>query len=134
MSCLFCKILDGSIPSTPVYQDDQCYAFADIHPQAPFHVLIVPRKHLDSVADAEEEDKALLGHLLLAAAEIARAKGLPRGYRLVVNTGEDGGQTVDHLHVASARGPANDVASGIRPGHLPQQMKGAPHRGAPIDC
>jgi histidine triad (HIT) family protein len=99
MSCLFCKILDGSIPSTAVYQDGQCYAFADIHPQAPVHVLIVPRKHLDSVADAEEEDKALLGHLFWAGAEIARAKGISKGYRLVVNTGEDGGQTVDHLHV-----------------------------------
>jgi histidine triad (HIT) family protein len=99
MSCLFCKIIDGSIPSTAVYQDEQCYAFADIHPQAPVHVLIVSRKHLDSVADADDADKPLLGHLFWAAAEIARVKGLPRGYRLVVNTGEDGGQTVDHLHI-----------------------------------
>ena len=99
MSCLFCKIIEGSIPSTAVYQDDQCYAFADIHPQAPVHVLIVPRRHLDSVADAKGSDKALLGHLFWAGAEIARAKGLPEGYRLVVNTGPDGGQTVDHLHV-----------------------------------
>jgi histidine triad (HIT) family protein len=99
MSCLFCKIVDGSIPSTAVYQDDQCYAFADLHPQAPVHILIVPRRHLDSLADANEGDKALLGYLFLAAAEIARTKDLPKGYRLVVNTGEDGGQTVDHLHV-----------------------------------
>ena len=99
MSCLFCKIIEGSIPSTAVYQDDQCYAFADIHPQAPVHVLIVPRRHLDSVADAKGSDKALLGHLFWAGAEIARAKGLPEGYRLVVNTGPDCGQTVDHLHV-----------------------------------
>ena len=99
MSCLFCKIVEGSIPSTPVYQDDQCYAFADIHPQAPVHVLVVPRRHLDSVAVANESDKPLLGHLLWAAAEIARAKGLHKGYRLAINNGEDGGQSVDHLHV-----------------------------------
>ena len=99
MSCLFCKIVDGTIPSTPVYQDDECYAFADIHPQAPVHVLLAPRRHIASVADAAPEDRALLGHLLWAAAEIARAKGLPKGYRLVVNTGPDGGQTVDHLHI-----------------------------------
>jgi histidine triad (HIT) family protein len=99
MSCLFCKIVDGSIPSTAVYQDDQCYAFADIHPQAPVHVLITPREHIVSLADTNPDDRALLGHLLWAAAEIARAKGLSKGYRVVVNTGPDGGQTVDHLHV-----------------------------------
>ena len=99
MSCLFCKIVDGSIPSTAVYQDDQCYAFADIHPQAPVHVLIAPREHIVSLADTNPDDHPLLGHLLWAAAEIARAKGLPKGYRVVVNTGPDGGQTVDHLHV-----------------------------------
>lgn len=99
MSCLFCKIAEGSIPSTPVYQDELCYAFADIHPQAPVHVLVVPREHIVSLVDATEDDRALLGHLVWAAGEIARAKGLPKGYRLVINTGEDGGQTVDHLHV-----------------------------------
>jgi histidine triad (HIT) family protein len=99
MSCLFCKIVEGSIPSAPVYQDELCYAFADIHPQAPVHVLVVPREHIVSLVDATEDDRALLGHLVWAAGEIARAKGLPKGYRLVINTGEDGGQTVDHLHV-----------------------------------
>jgi histidine triad (HIT) family protein len=99
MSCLFCKIVDGSIPSNAVYQDEQCYAFADIHPQAPVHVLIVPRKHIVSLADAEEGDKPLLGHLLWVAAEIARTRGLEKGYRVVINSGEDGGQTVDHIHV-----------------------------------
>ncbi len=99
MSCLFCKIIDGSIPSTAVYQDDQCYAFADIHPQAPAHVLVAPREHIVSIADAVEAERSLLGHLLWVAAEIARAKGLDKGYRVVINTGEDGGQTVDHLHV-----------------------------------
>jgi histidine triad (HIT) family protein len=99
MSCLFCKIVEGNIPSTPVYQDDQCYAFADIHPQAPTHVLIVPRQHIGSLADAIDADKALLGHLAWVAAEIARSKGLSKGYRVVMNNGEDGGQTVDHLHL-----------------------------------
>lgn len=99
MSCLFCKIIDGKIPSTPVFQDDLGYAFADVHPQAPVHVLIVPREHISSLSETDERKNALLGHLLLAAAEIARSKGLGKGYRIVVNTGEEGGQTVDHLHL-----------------------------------
>jgi len=99
MSCLFCKIIDGSIPSTPVYQDDLSYAFADIGPKAPVHILIVPREHIGSVAEAGEDKKALLGHLLWVAAEIGRQKGLTNGYRIVVNTGEDGGQSVEHLHL-----------------------------------
>lgn len=101
MSCLFCKIVDGSIPSTAVYQDEHCYAFADIHPQAPVHILIAPRRHIASMAEAEsnDADRALFGRLLWAAAEIARAKGLGNGYRVVINTGADGGQTVDHLHI-----------------------------------
>jgi histidine triad (HIT) family protein len=99
MACLFCKIIDGSIPSTAVYQDEQCYAFADVSPQAPTHVLIVPREHIESLADVGAHHPALLGHLLWAAAEIARSKGLGKGYRAVINTGPDGGQTVDHLHV-----------------------------------
>lgn len=99
MSCLFCKIVDGSIPSTAVYQDDRCYAFADITPQAPTHVLVVPREHIASLSQAGAEHPALLGHLLWVAAEIARTKGLGKGYRVVINNGPDGGQTVDHLHV-----------------------------------
>ena len=99
MSCLFCKIVDGSIPSTPVYQDELSYAFADINPKAPVHVLVIPREHIDSVHEADETKRSLLGHLLWVAAEIARQKGLAKGYRVVVNTGEDGGQTVDHLHL-----------------------------------
>jgi len=99
MNCLFCKIVAGQIPSKPVFEDEQTYAFADLHPQAPVHILIVPRRHIASTAEAEAADSALLGRLLWAAAEIARDKGLSKGYRLVINTGEDGGQTVDHLHV-----------------------------------
>src|SRR5208337_5226859 len=93
MSCLFCKIVQGQIPSTPVYQDELAYAFADINPKAPVHVLIVPREHIDSLSEAGQNKRALLGHLMWAAAEIARKKGLGNGYRVVVNTGPDGGQT-----------------------------------------
>lgn len=99
MSCLFCKIIEGSIPSTAVYQDELCYAFADINPQAPVHVLVAPRTHIASLESGDEDDQALFGHLLWVTAKIARAKGLPKGYRVVVNTGPDGGQSVDHLHV-----------------------------------
>ena len=99
MDCLFCKIIDGGIPSAKVYEDEECYAFADIHPQAPIHVLVVPRKHIASLGEAGEEDRGLLGHLLFTAAKIAKDKGLTGGYRTVFNTGDDGGQTVSHLHV-----------------------------------
>ena len=99
MSCLFCKIVDGSIPSTAVYQDELCYAFADINPQAPAHILIVPRRHFGSLDETQDEDSSLLGHLLLTAARIAGQKALAKGYRVVINTGSDGGQSVDHLHL-----------------------------------
>jgi len=98
--CLFCKIVAGDIPSSKVYEDESCYAFDDITPQAPTHILIVPRKHVDSMDAAAESDKELLGHLLLTAASIAREKGFAEnGYRVVINTNSDGGQTVFHLHV-----------------------------------
>ena len=99
MSCTFCKIVGGQIPSTAVFEDELGYAFADLNPKAPVHVLIVPRAHIGSLDETSEKDKALLGHLLWAATEIARKKGLASGYRIVVNTGQDGGQTVDHLHL-----------------------------------
>jgi len=99
MSCLFCRIIEGSVPSRAVYQDEQCYAFADIDPRAPVHLLIVPREHIASIAQAGEEHKALLGHLQWVAAEIARREGLSNGYRTVINTGDDGGQTVSHVHL-----------------------------------
>jgi histidine triad (HIT) family protein len=99
MDCIFCKIIAGDIPSKPVYQDDQIYAFADIHPQAPTHLLVVPRRHVASLAHLGDNDEGMLGNLLAAAARIAREAGLPHGYRAVINTGNDGGQTVDHLHV-----------------------------------
>jgi histidine triad (HIT) family protein len=98
--CLFCRIVSGEIPSDKVFEDDTCFAFNDISPQAPTHVLIVPRRHIDSLDTAETGDKETLGHLLLIAAEIARDRGFAEdGYRVVLNTNADGGQTVFHLHV-----------------------------------
>lgn len=97
--CLFCKIIEGTIPSVRVYEDDVCIAFNDISPQAPTHLLIVPREHVDSLDTAQEDHKATLGQLLLTAAEIAREAGISEnGYRVVINTNADGGQTVFHLH------------------------------------
>jgi len=99
-NCLFCKIIAGEIPSAKVYEDEVCIAFNDISPQAPTHVLIIPREHFDSLDKTKKSDKETLGHLLLTAAEIAREKGFAEdGYRTVINTNSDGGQTVFHLHV-----------------------------------
>ena len=97
--CLFCNIASGAIPVTRLYEDEQVLAFPDINPQAPVHILIIPRQHFASLAHTAPEDAGLLGHLLAAAAEIARQQNLTKGYRLVINTGSDGGQTVEHLHV-----------------------------------
>jgi histidine triad (HIT) family protein len=98
--CLFCKIVAGDIPSSKVFEDDLCYAFNDITPQAPTHILVVPRRHIDSLDKAGGTDKELIGHLMITAASIARDKGFADdGYRVVVNTNSDGGQTVFHLHV-----------------------------------
>jgi histidine triad (HIT) family protein len=97
--CLFCKIVAGTIPAKRVYEDDLCLCFADIHPQAPTHLLIIPKEHIASQAHAEELHQLLLGHLMATAATIARSSGLDGGYRVVINTGPDGGQTVDHLHL-----------------------------------
>ncbi len=98
MSCLFCKIVSGEIPAKSVYEDADVFAFADINPQAPVHVLVIPRKHVASLAEAVD-DAALLGTLMAAAGRIAAENGLAKGYRTVINTGADGGQTVEHLHV-----------------------------------
>lgn len=99
-NCLFCKIIAGAIPSKKVYEDEICIAFNDISPQAPTHVLVIPREHFDSLDSAEANHKETLGHLLLTAASVAREKGFAEdGYRVVINTNSDGGQTVFHLHV-----------------------------------
>ena len=99
-NCIFCKIIAGEIPSSKVYEDDVCLAFDDMHPQAPTHILVIPKEHFDSLDNAEAAHKETLGHLMLTAAAIARDKGFAgAGYRVVVNTNADGGQTVFHLHV-----------------------------------
>ncbi|MDA0328498.1 MAG: histidine triad nucleotide-binding protein [Gemmatimonadetes bacterium] len=98
--CLFCKIVDGTIPAEVVHETESLIAFRDIGPQAPTHVLVIPRKHVASLDDARPEDRELLGELMLAAGAVARAQGIAEsGFRTVVNTGVDGGQTVHHLHV-----------------------------------
>ena len=97
--CLFCKIVAGDIPANRAYEDEFCIGFPDINPQAPTHLLIIPKQHIASIAKTEAEHSALLGCLMSAAAEIARREKLSKGYRIVVNTGDDGGQTVNHLHL-----------------------------------
>lgn len=105
--CIFCKIIAGEIPSDTVYEDDQVKVIRDINPQAPKHLLVLPKKHLASVAQAAPQDQALLGHMLLTAAEVARRQGIEQsGYRLAVNTGQDGAQSVAHLHLHILGGKA----------------------------
>lgn len=99
-SCLFCRIIAGELHAEKVHEDDRAVAFRDINPQAPVHLLVIPRKHVTSLAEAEQEDAGLLGHLLLCGRELARREGiLERGYRTVINTNREAGQTVFHLHV-----------------------------------
>lgn len=97
--CLFCKIAAGTLPVKRLHEDEQSIAFADINPQAPAHLLIIPKQHIASLAQAAAEDKPLLGHLMAVASDVARAHHLANGYRIVINTGDDGGQTVHHLHL-----------------------------------
>jgi histidine triad (HIT) family protein len=100
MASLFTKIARGEIKGTILYQDEQCFAIADINPQAPKHILLIPRQEITGISTAQLADKALLGHLLLTAGQIAHAQGLDAdGYRLVINNGEHAGQTVPHLHI-----------------------------------
>jgi histidine triad (HIT) family protein len=98
--CLFCRILSGELPASQVYADDSVVAIRDIAPQAPTHVLLLARRHIPSIQDLAEADRALMGEICAAASAIARQEGIAEGgYRLVVNVGRNGGQTVDHLHV-----------------------------------
>ena len=105
--CIFCRIVERRTPARIVFEDDEIVAFEDTNPQAPIHILIVPRKHLASLKDATPEDAALLGRLSLVAAQLARERGLDtKGYRTVVNTGSGAGQTVLHLHLHLLAGRA----------------------------
>lgn len=99
MDCIFCKIVAGEIPSTKVFEDDKILAFKDLNPEAPVHILVIPKKHIVSLNDANSEDHKLLGHIQLKIAEIAKKMEISEsGYRVVTNIGNEGGQTVDHLH------------------------------------
>ncbi|RYF36954.1 MAG: histidine triad nucleotide-binding protein [Comamonadaceae bacterium] len=107
--CIFCRLIAGQIPSRKVYEDEDVYAFHDIHPHAPVHFMIVPRKHIPSLAQAQPDDQALLGKILLLAPKLALEQGCKPypegGFRVVVNTGDEGGQEVHHLHVHVLGGP-----------------------------
>ena len=96
---IFGKIIRREIPADIVYEDDLALAFKDINPQAPTHILVIPKKAIPRVSDAVAEDRDLLGHLLLTVKKVAEEAGLTNGYRVVINNGNDGGQTVDHLHL-----------------------------------
>ena len=97
--CIFCRIVAGEIPSKKIYEDDDVIAFHDIRPVAPVHFMIIPKRHVDSLADCGDDHRDLLGKLLLMAPKLARAQGLDDGFRTIINTGRGGGQEVYHLHV-----------------------------------
>lgn len=96
--CLFCKIIAGDVPSNKIYEDELCYAFYDIDPQAPTHFLVVPKMHISGPSAVNPDNCAVVGHIYAVIARIANELGLEKGYRVVANCGEDGGQTVGHLH------------------------------------
>ena len=98
MDCLFCEIIKGNIPSAKVYEDEHCYAFRDINPQAPTHVLVVPKEHIASMDEVNEKNSAYVSAIFEAIPKIAAAEGLKNGYRVISNCGEDGCQSVKHLH------------------------------------
>ena len=96
--CLFCKIIAGDIPSNKVYEDDLCFAFYDIAPQAPTHFLVIPKAHIASVSEVSADNSAVVAHIFEVIAQIAKSEGLTEGYRVVSNCGPHAGQTVHHLH------------------------------------
>ena len=98
MDCIFCKIIAGDIPSSKVYEDEVCYAFRDIAPQAPVHILVVPKAHISSVNEVTAENSGVVAHIFATIPEIAKNEGLGNGYRVITNIGEDGCQSVKHLH------------------------------------
>ncbi len=98
MDCLFCSIIKGDIPSKKLYEDDVCYSFADINPQAPAHCLIVPKTHIASADGVNEENSKIIAHIFTVIPKIAKSLGLTNGYRVITNVGEDGCQSVKHLH------------------------------------
>ena len=107
--CLFCKIIAGAIPSTKVYEDETVFAFRDIAPQAPTHILVIPKQHMASVNDVTAENSAVVAHIFEVIPQIAKAEGLDGGYRVVSNCGADAGQTVHHLHFHILGGKAMEL-------------------------
>ena len=103
--CIFCKIARGEIPSKKVYEDVEIFAFHDIHPQAPVHFMMIPKKHIATLADATADDAGVLGRMLAMSARLAREQGLPDGFRTIINTGRIGRQEVMHLHMHIVGGP-----------------------------
>ena len=103
--CIFCKIVEGKIPAQKVYEDEDIPAFNDINPARPVHVLVIPKKHITSLATVVAEDTAVLGKMLVKANEIATAQGSPDGFRVIINTGRIGHQEVPHLHIHIVGGP-----------------------------
>lgn len=111
--CIFCKIIQGEIPSTKVYEDETLFAFEDIHPAAPVHILIVPKKHIEGINTFSPEDEPLAGKMFSLARQLAKQQGIAEdGYRLVVNVGSHGGQTVPHLHLHLIGGKPLGVSLG----------------------
>jgi histidine triad (HIT) family protein len=96
---IFSKIIKREIPADIVYEDDLALAFRDVNPQAPVHILVIPKEAISKISEAKPQDQPLLGHLLLVCGKVAKEQGLENGYRLVINNGDDGGQTVYHLHI-----------------------------------
>jgi histidine triad (HIT) family protein len=103
--CIFCKIVEGKIPAQKVFEDDDILAFKDLYPQRPVHILVIPKKHITSLATVTAEDTMILGKLLVKANEIAVAQGSLNGFRVIINTGEVGQQEVPHLHMHIVGGP-----------------------------
>jgi len=97
--CIFCRIISGEIPSSKIYEDDEIFAFKDIHPQAPVHFLIIPKKHIATLAEASLDDVPVLGRMLELAPRLAKEQGASEGFRTIINTGRHGGQEVYHLHL-----------------------------------
>ncbi len=98
MDCIFCKIANGEIPAKKAYEDEKVLAFYDLEPQAPVHILIIPKEHISSCAEITEENSAVIAHIFEVAAKLGKELGLDNGYRIVNNCGKDGGQTVHHIH------------------------------------
>jgi histidine triad (HIT) family protein len=103
--CIFCKIIRGDIPAQKIYEDEEIFAFHDIHPQAPVHFMIVPKVHIDSLAEADMGHQSVLGRILAKSGELAKSQGLHDGFRTIINTGRVGQQEVYHLHVHILGGP-----------------------------